>query len=165
MVTKKASNTPSTVAPRRLRTHSLAPEHLGEAGSAAMLAMVVLGLAIFIGGVAMVASGLTMGSRYAGTTPPPNLADLGTGQVFGGIGLILLGVVQAGSALALLAAMPGSRRVAMLVAVGSAVLSVAGVVLVMGQQTAIPLLAGALALATLIYGASAIILTRAHSRS
>jgi hypothetical protein len=51
----------------------------------------------------------------------------------------------------------------MLVAAGSAVLSAAGVVLVMGQQTAIPLLAGALALATLVYAASAIILARPRS--
>ncbi len=160
MVTKKVSHAPRATAASRHRAHSLAPEHLGEVGSAAVLAMVVLGLSVFIGAVAMIASGLTVGGRYAGATPPPNLADLGVGQVIGGVGLLILGVIQAGSALLLLAAISGSRRLTMLVAAGSAVLSAAGVVLVMGQQTAVPLLAGALALATLIYGASAIILAR-----
>ena len=160
MVTKKVSSAPRASSAPRHRAHSLAPEHLGEVGSVAVLTMVVLGMSVFIGAVAMIASGLTVGSRFTGGTPPPNIAELGTGQVIGGIGLLLLGAVQAGSALALLAAVRGSRRITMLVAAGSAVLTVAGVVLVMGQQTAIPLLAGALAIATLLYGASAVILAR-----
>jgi len=163
VVTKKVSSAPRATSAPRHRAHSLAPEHLGEVGSAAVLAMVVLGLSVFIGAVAMIASGVTMGGRYAGATPPPNVADLGVGQVIGGIGLLILGAIQAGSALLLLAAIRGSRRLTMLVAAGSAVLTAGGVVLVMGQQTAIPLLAGALALATLVYAASAIILARPRS--
>ena len=64
-------------AERRSRGHSLAPAHLGEAGSVAMLVLIILGMAVFIAGVAMIASGLTMDSRYTGTTPPPNLGELG----------------------------------------------------------------------------------------
>jgi hypothetical protein len=160
LVTKKVSSATRASSAPRHRAHSLAPEHLGEVGSVAVLTMAILGLSVFIGAVAMIASGVTMGSRYTGATPPPNLADLGMGQVVGGVGLLILGAVQAASALALLAAVRGSRRITMLVAAGSAVLTAAGVVLVMGQQTAIPLLAGALAIATVLYGASAVILAR-----
>ncbi len=145
---------------RRSRGHSLAPGHLGEAGSVAMLALAILGLSVFIAGVAMVAAGLTMAGRYAGTTPPPNITDLGRGQVFGGFGLVGLAVLQVGSALALLGAVRGARRLAMLVAVASAVLGVAGVALVVSQEITTSLLVGALVVATLIYAASAIVLAR-----
>lgn len=145
---------------RRARGHSLAPAHVGELGSVAMLVMIVLGLAVFIAGVAMTAEGLTMGSRYAGAQPPPNVGELGVGQVAGGIGLILLGIVQAAAALALLAGLRGARRGTMVVAAGSAILSVVGLLLVMGQQSAIPLMASTLGILTIVYALSAIILAR-----
>lgn len=161
---KKPSERAREQAPpeRRPRGHTLAPAHLGEAGSVVMLVLIILGLAVFIAGVAMIASGFTMGGRFTGTTPPPNVDELGRGQVFGGIGLLLLGALQAGSALALLGEVRGARRFCMLVAVGSAVLGVAGVIVVMTQEVTTPLLPGALAVATVIYAASAIILARPH---
>ena len=164
MVSRKVNRTSGGVAAsvsgRRHRGHSLAPAHIGELGSVAMLVIIVLGLALFIAGVAMVAEGLTMAGRYVGTQPPPNVDDLGVGQVFGGIGLLVLGVVQVVSALALLAGYRGARRTTMLIAAGSAVLSAAGLVLVLGQQTAIPLMASTLGILTVVYVASAVVLAR-----
>ena len=77
-----------------------------------------------------------------------------------GIGLVLVGLLQSGSALALLGEVRGARRFCMLVSVASAVLGVAGVVVVVTQEVSEPLLAGSLAIATVIYGASGIILAR-----
>jgi hypothetical protein len=132
---------------------------VGEAGSAALLAMAVLGLAIFISGVAMIAAGLTMGGRY-GDSPPPNVGQLGFGQVLGGVGLLILSACQAGSALAVLADVRGSRRAAAGVAGLSAALSAAGVLLIMNQPVTNAILAIALAVSTLIYAVAAIILGR-----
>jgi hypothetical protein len=144
--------------PARHRAHSLAPEHVGEAGSAAVLAMAVLGLATFIAALTMVASGLTIAGRYA--DPPPNVGELGVGQVLGGAGLLVLGVAQVASALAVLADVRGSRRVAAAVAGLTALLSAAGVLLVMNQPVTDTILATALAVTTLIFAVAAIILGR-----
>lgn len=156
MVNRKV-NRPA--APSRHRSHSLAPEHIGEAGSAAVLAMAVLGLAIFIAAVAIIASGLTIAGRY-GESPPPNVGQLGYGQVLGGAGMIVLGVALVASALAVLADVRGSRRVAAAVAALTAVLSAAGVFLVMSQPVPDTILASALAILTLVFGVSAIVLGR-----
>jgi hypothetical protein len=156
MVNRKV-NRPA--APPRHRAHSLAPEHVGEAGSAAVLAMAVLGLAIFIAAVAIIASGLTMAGRY-GESPPPNVGELGYGQVIGGAGMVVLGVALVASALAVLADVHGSRRVAAVLAGLTAVLSAAGVFLVMSQPAFGTILASALAVLTLVLGVSAIVLGR-----
>jgi hypothetical protein len=156
MVNRKV-NRPA--APPRHRAHSLAPEHVGEAGSAAVLAMAVLGLAIFIAAVAIIASGLTMAGRY-GESPPPNVGDLGYGQVIGGAGMVVLGVALVASALAVLADVRGSRRVAAVLAGLTAFLSAAGVFLVMSQPAFGTILASALAVLTLVLGVSAIVLGR-----
>jgi len=156
MVSRKAGKPPAM---RRHRSHPLAPEHVGEAGSAAVVAMAVLGLAVFIAGVAMIASGLTMAGRY-GESPPPNIGELGYGQVLGGAGLIVLGVAQVASALAVLADVRGSRMAAAAIAGLTAVLCAAGVLVVMNQAVTDSILAGALAVATLIFAVSAIILGR-----
>lgn len=156
MVSKKV-NRPA--APPRHRSHSLAPEHVGEAGSAAVLAMAVLGLAVFISGVAIIAAGLTIPGRY-GDSPPPNVGQLGYGQVLGGAGMVLLSVVLVASALAVLADVRGSRRVAAGAAGLTALLSAAGVLLVMSQAVTDPILASALAVVTLVLGVSAIVLGR-----
>jgi hypothetical protein len=143
----------------RHRSHSLAPEHIGEAGSIALLAMAVLGLAIFIAAIAMLVFGLTTASRF-GSDPPPNVNNLGAGQVLGGIGLIVAGVALVGSALAVLADVRGSRRIAAVVSAAIALLCAAAVILVMGESGGDPVLATALAVTTVILGAAAIILVR-----
>jgi len=121
--------------------------------------MAVLGLAIFIAAVAIIASGLTIAGRY-GESPPPNVGQLGYGQVLGGAGMIVLGVALVASALAVLADVRGSRRVAAAVAALTAVLSAAGVFLVMSQPVPDTILASALAILTLVFGVSAIVLGR-----
>jgi hypothetical protein len=164
MVSKKVSKhairpARQPAAPARHRSHSLAPEHVGEAGSAAVLAMAVLGLAIFIASLAMIASGLTIGGRYA-DSPPPNVGELGYGQVLGGAGLLVLGVAQVASALAVLADVRGSRRIAAAVAGVTALLSAAGVLLIMSQPITDVILASALAVSTLVFAVAAIVLGR-----
>jgi hypothetical protein len=120
---------------------------------------VVLGLAVFIAGVAMSVSGMTIANRFGGD-PPPNVDQLGIGQVLGGIGLAVLGLVLSGSALAVLADVPRSRPVAAAASGLAALLSVAGVVLVQLQPGGDLVLAIALAVAAVIFGAAAIILLR-----
>jgi hypothetical protein len=143
----------------RQRGHSLAPEHLGEVGSAAVLAMAILGLAVFIAGIAMVVFGTTTAARY-GSTPPPNAGGLGQGQVFGGAGLAVLGVALLGSALAVLADLRRSRAIAVAIAALAAVLAGIAVVRVTTLGYGDPILAGALAIAAVVFAASAVILAR-----
>jgi hypothetical protein len=148
-----------TTARPRHRSHTLAPEHIGEAGSVAVLAMAILGLAVFIAAIAMVVFGVTTSARF-GSSPPPNVGQLGTGQVLGGIGLLVTGLALVGSALAVLADLRGSRRIATVVAGLAALLSAVGVVRVMGEGAGDAVLATALAVTTMILGVSAVILAR-----
>ncbi|MGH2456476.1 MAG: hypothetical protein ACRDHD_09505 [Candidatus Limnocylindria bacterium] len=143
----------------RHRSHSLAPEHIGEAGSAALLAVAILGLAIFIAAMAMIASGLTIAGRF-GSDPPPNVGQIGIGQVLGGAGLLALGGLLVGSSLAVLADVRNSRRIAAAVSALAAALSVAGVVLAVQQAGSDIVLPLALAVAAIIFGAASIILIR-----
>jgi hypothetical protein len=165
LVTKKASpasrpaRQAANAARPRHRSHSLAPEHIGEAGSVALLAMAILGLAIFIAAIAMIVFGLTTANRF-GASPPPNVGDLGMGQILGGVGLVVTGVAMLGSALAVLADMRGGRLAAVAVSGLVALLSAGGVIRVMGEGSGDPVLAAALALTTVILGAAAIILVR-----
>ena len=145
--------------PTRGRSHSLAPPHLGEAASAAVLAVAILGLAVFIAGVAMAVAGLTVGSRF-GASPPPNVDQLGTGQLLGGVGLALLGLVLSGSGLAVLADIPRSRPVAAVASGLTAVLAVLAVIVVQAQPAGDMVLAVSLAVAALIFGAATFILVR-----
>lgn len=167
MVTKKVSKPAprarardvAPARPARPRSHSLAPAHLGEWASAAVLAVTVLGLAVFIAGVAMAVAGMTLANRYAGS-PPPNVDQLGLGQVLGGVGLGVLGLVLGGSGLAVLAEVPRSRVVAAFASGLAAVLAVVGVVLVQLQPGGDLVLSVALAVATVIFGAATVILVR-----
>ena len=93
----------------RPRGHTLAPEHIGEAGSAAVLTMAILGLSTFIAAIALIVFGLTTAGSY-GASPPPNAGSLGMGQVLGGFGLLVIGLALVGSSLAVLADLRGSRR-------------------------------------------------------
>ncbi|HET6380269.1 MAG TPA: hypothetical protein VFH63_04440 [candidate division Zixibacteria bacterium] len=143
----------------RPRAHSLAPAHLGEAGAAAVLALVVLGLATFIVALAMIVSGITIAGRFGGS-PPPNVGSLGLGQIIGGAGLLLLGLGLSGSALAVLAEVKHSRLVAAGLSGLAAVLSIAGALVTLlqpGREVVLPL---ALGIAALVFAASAILLAR-----
>jgi hypothetical protein len=167
VVTKKASKSPprarirdaAPVRPARSRSHSLAPAHLGEWASAAVLAVTVLGLAVFIGGVAMTVAGMTITNRF-GSSPPPNVDQLGIGQVLGGIGLGALGLLLSGSGLAVLAEVPRSRVVAAAASILAVVLAVVGIVLVQLQPGGDLVLSIALAVAVIIFAPAAVILVR-----
>ncbi len=167
MVTKKVGKPATRVrardtAPPRVtrgRSHSLAPPHLGEAGSAAVLAVAVLGLAVFIAGVAMTVSGMTIANRF-GDSPPPNVGELGIGQVLGGIGLSALGIILSGSALAVLADIPRSRPIAAAASGLAAILAAVGVVLVQLESGGDLVLSIALAVAAMLFAVATIILVR-----
>jgi len=53
------------------RTHSLAPEHLGEVQAGAALTIAILGVAIFIAGIGVVVGGLTAAGSFDPANPPP----------------------------------------------------------------------------------------------
>ena len=151
---------PTAAAPRpRARSHSLAPEHIGEAGSAAVLTLSILGLSTIIAAIALIVFGLTTASSY-GASPPPNASSLGMGQLIGGLGLLVIGVALLGSSLAVLADLRGSRRGAAAVAGATALLSAAGVVMVMQIGFGDAVLAAALAVCALLCAVSAVILAR-----
>lgn len=165
MVSRKVSRTSprsrsvtATAAARR-RSHSLAPEHVGEAGSVALLALAILGLALVIAGIAIAVTGMTAGARF-GSDPPPNAGQLGIGQMLGGAGVFLLGLLMTGSSLAVLADVRRSRVVATVVAGLSAILGAAGTLLVASQPNGGAVLPAALAVATVILAAAAIVLGR-----
>lgn len=166
MVTKKigkpsprASAQRAAPAVARARSHTLAPPHLGEAASAAVLAVAVLGLAVFIAGVAMTVSGMTIANRF-GESPPPNVGELGIGQVLGGIGLAALGILLSGSSLAVLADVPGSRPIAAAASGLTAALCALGVVLVQLEPGGDFVLGIALVVAAVVFAGAAIILVR-----
>lgn len=145
---------------RRHRGHSLAPEHLGEQGAAATLVAAIGGMAIFIAAVAMTVSGLTLPGRYAGQDPPPNVGELGIGQVVGGIGLLVLGILIVGSAAALLGGFRGSRPFAAGVSALTALMALAGFVLLMAPTRRDLVLLAALGVAVVAFGGAAVILAR-----
>jgi hypothetical protein len=110
------------------RPHSLAPAHLGDARAGAALAIAVLGVAVFLAGVGIVVSGLTASAAYDPASAPPNVAELGTGQVIGGFSLFAAGVVLAGGGLGLLAGSERARIPTAVLAIIGALAAAAGAV-------------------------------------
>jgi hypothetical protein len=160
VVSPKVSKPAARAVVPRHRGHSLAPEHLGEPGAAAALVSAIGGIAIFIAGVAMTVGGLTLPGKYASSSPPPNVGQLGLGQVLGGIGLLVLGILIVGSSTALLGALPRSRGLAAGVSGVTALLALAAFVLLMAATRRDLLLLAALAVAGVAFGGSAVILAR-----
>ncbi len=159
MTTKRTPIRTGTPPMPRHRGHSLAPEHVGEGGSVAILALAVGGAAVFITALSLLVGGFTMGARYA-TDPPPDVGQLGIGLIIGGVGLLVLAAAMIGSALAVFADVRGSRVVAAIVAGLVALLAAGGAVIAMGGVVTEPVLATVLAIATLAFGVSAILLSR-----
>ena len=147
------------VVPRH-RGHSLAPEHLGERGAAAALVTAIGGMAIFIAALAMTVTGLTLPSRFAGSDPPPNVGQLGLPQVAGGIGLLVVGILMVGSSLALLGGLTRSRPFAVAISGISALLALAGFVLLLVPTRRDAVLLSAVGVAALAFGGAAVILAR-----
>ena len=160
VVSPKVTKSAVRPAAPRHRGHSLAPEHLGELGAAAALVTAIGGMAIFITALGMVVTGLTLPGRFAGSTPPPNVGQLGLPQVLGGIGLLILGTLMVGSSLALLGGLARSRLFAVAISAISAALAVAGFVILLAPTRRDVVLLAALAVAALAFGAAAVILAR-----
>ena len=138
----------------RHRGHSLAPEHLGERGAAAVLVTAIGGVAIFIAAIAMTVSGLTL--RVAmGIDPPPNIGELGMGQVVGGVALLALGMLIVGSSIALLGELPRSRPFAVGISAITALLALAGFILLLTPSRRDLVLLAALGAAVVAFGGAA----------
>ena len=108
----------------------------------------------------MTVGGLTLPSSYSGTTPPPNVDQLGMNQVVAGIGLLVLGLVIVATALALLANLPRSRPLAVGSSTIGALLAVAAFVYVLGATRNDPILLAALGVAAVAFGGAAFVLAR-----
>lgn len=142
------------------RHHSLAPEHLGELGGVAALGVLVVGFAIFIAGVAMTVGGITIAGSFGENPLPPNIGELGLGQVFGGAGLMVLGVVLSAGSIATFAAVPGARRITAVLSGLTAVLAGAGFGVLVTEVIRDLVLSGALGVAAILFGVAAVILGR-----
>lgn len=112
------------------RTHSLAPEHLGEVQAGAALTIAVLGVAVFIAGIGVVVNGLTLAGSFDPANPPPNVDSLGTWQIVGGFVLFALGLTLTGAALSLLSGASRPRIPTAVLAIVAGVASIAGGVLI-----------------------------------
>lgn len=126
-----------------------------------MLVCAVGGLAIFIAALAMIVAGLTIGSAYAGDAPP-NLAALGTPQIIGGIGLLILGGGLVATAGALLADLRFARPAATLLAALTTLLAVAGAALLVGAPRRDTVLVAALAVVFVVFGGATVFLARSN---
>lgn len=108
----------------------------------------------------MAVGGLTFPNRYAGATPPPNVSQLGMGQVIGGIGLLALGILIVGSSAALLAGLPRSRALALGTSAITALAAAAAFTLLVLAPRRDAVLSGALGVAFVAYGVVAFVLAR-----
>ncbi|MDP9251252.1 MAG: hypothetical protein M3O78_07770 [Chloroflexota bacterium] len=165
MTTRKASTStsyrPARAIPRG-RSHSLAPEHLGELASGAVLAIAIGGLALLLAAGSMMVNGLTIGARYTGTTPPPSLGQLGMGQLVGGIGLAVLSIGLVASSLALLADMRFGRLLTILFSAVASLLAAAGAILLVGAAHRDNMLDAGLGVAFVVFGGAAVIIARSR---
>jgi hypothetical protein len=143
----------------RHRSHTLAPEHLGERASVATLVIGIGGVALLITAASMVVAGLTISSRYADSVPP-NISQLGIGQVIGGVGLLLLAMGLVATSAGVFLDVRGARRAAAGLAALTAALMVLGIVLVMTLGGGDRLLAIALLVGVVMFGASSVLLLR-----
>jgi hypothetical protein len=146
-------------APRR-RVHSLAPEHVGEIGSVAALAVAVLGLALFILAITLVVGGLTLGGRYTGGSLPPNLGAAGWPIVLSGAGLAVYSLLVVAAPVALLADVRRARLATVFVSAISAVGAAGILAYVLSQGSSEAILLAALGVMIFFFGASALILAR-----
>ena len=117
-------------------------------------------MALFIAAVAMTVEGLTLPGRYGGGSPPPNVGQLGIGQVAGGVALLILSVLIVTSAGALLADLPRSRMLVTGVSAVTALLAASGFVLLIGATRRDAVLLAALGVAVVAFGGAAFVLAR-----
>lgn len=159
MTSRRPVRAASAAGARGRSHHSLAPAHLGEATAAATVAVLVGGIALVISGVGVTAMALTLPSRYA-ADPPPNVGSLSLLPALGGVGLMILGALLTAGAVGVLAQARRARLATGVVAGVTAALAAVGVVLVMSLPPAEVVLAVALTVAVLVFGAASILLLR-----
>ena len=159
MTSRRTISAASSAVARRRGSHSLAPEHLGDATAAATVAVVVGGVALVITAIGMIAMALTLGSRYDGD-PPPNLGAMAILPVALGVVALLLGGGLAAGGVAVLAEVRRARLLTGILAAVAAALAAIGTVLAMVNPPSDPVLAIALTIATLVFGVSALLLLR-----
>ena len=159
MTSRRTISAASSAVARRRGSHSLAPEHLGDATAAATVAVVVGGIALVITAIGMIAMALTIGARYDGD-PPPNLGSMAILPIVLGIVALLLGGGLAAGGVAVLAEVRRARLATGILAAVAAALSAIGTVLAMANPPSDPVLAIALTVATLVFGVSALLLLR-----
>ena len=103
---------------------SLAPPHVGEALGIVLLGSAIIAVALLILAITMIVGGLTLASRFAGGEPPPNVGQLGLGQVAIGVGLLVAAIAELALGTAILVAdWPPARPLAAAI---DAVLGTAG---------------------------------------
>jgi hypothetical protein len=159
MTSRRTISAASSAVARRRGSHSLAPEHLGDATAAATVAVVVGGIALVITAIGMIAMALTIGARYDGD-PPPNLGSMAILPIVLGILALLLGGGLAAGGVAVLAEVRRARLATGILAAVAAGLSAIGTVLTMANPPSDPVLAIALTVATMVFGVSALLLLR-----
>ncbi|MCC6617653.1 MAG: hypothetical protein IT341_01295 [Chloroflexi bacterium] len=159
MTNRRPIRAASTTGARGRGHATLAPAHLGEAAAAATVAVVVGGLALVITGIGMLALSLTLGSRYV-SDPPPSLGSMILVQSIGAVVLTLFGVGLAAGGVAVLGDVPRSRLITGVLSGVAGVASAAGTILVATARPGSPVIAIALAIMTLVFGAAAILLLR-----
>lgn len=159
MTSRRPVRAASAAGARGRAHHSLAPAHLGEATAAATVAVVVGGIALVITGIGMTAMALTMQGRYGGD-PPPDIGALALLPTIGGIGSMLLGGLLASGGVGVLVRARRARLGTGILAALTAALAALGVVLVMAEPPADVVLAAALTVAALVFGAASLLLLR-----
>jgi hypothetical protein len=159
MTSRRTISAASSAVARRRGSHSLAPEHLGDATAAATVAVVVGGIALVITAIGMIAMALTIGARYDGD-PPPNLGSMAILPIVLGILALLLGGGLAAGGVAVLAEVRRARLATGILAAVAAGLSAIGTVLAMANPPSDPVLAIGLTVATMVFGVSALLLLR-----
>jgi hypothetical protein len=159
MTSQRPIRAASSAAIRSRGAHALAPEHLGEATAAAVVAVIVGGVALLITGIGMIAMALTIGTRFP-EGPPPNSGGLMLLPLLLGLVALLLGGGLTVGGVAVLNNARRSRLVTGILSAVAAALTAAGTVVVMANPPSDPVLAIALTVATLVFGVSALLLLR-----
>lgn len=159
MTNRRPIRAASAAGVRARTAHALAPAHLGEATSAAVVAVMVGGVALVISGIGIVVMALTIGTRYAGA-PPPNVGSLAVLPASLGVLLLLLGGGLTAGGLGVLAAARRARLITGILSAAAAALAAVGTVLAMVNAPPDPVIAVALTVATLVFGVSALLLLR-----
>ncbi len=159
-MTSRRPTRAASAAGARGRGHStLAPEHLGEAAAAATVGVVVGGIALTITGLGMLVMALTIGSRFDGDAPP-NVGSLGLVPALGGLGVLVLGAALTAGGVAVLGDAPRARVITGILSIIAAAAAALGTVLSMTTLPGSPVIAIALTVATVVFGAAAVLLLR-----